>query len=154
MLQDHSQVTRHYQRRLGIPHIFLFRTNCPYYFAQIIDFKLFCKNLNTFEKVRFCSKLNLPKEVRLLANRIVNKASDISTLTGRSPNSLAAASIYLAAELTGNGGQRSAEEIGRICGAAENTIKTTIKLMQPQLKQLLPPDFVPVNGSTIASIKI
>ena len=59
---------------------------------------------------RFCSKLNLPKEVRKLADYIVNKVSDIPTLTGRSPNSLAAAAIYLAAEQTGN--RRSADEIG------------------------------------------
>ena len=91
--------------------------------------------------VRFCSKLNLSKEVRKLADYIVKKTNDIRTLTGRSPNSLAAASIYLAAELTGNGNQRSAEEIGGICGAAENTIKQTIKLMQPELSKLLPEDF-------------
>ena len=92
--------------------------------------------------MRFCSKLDLPKEVRKLADYIMNKAADIRTLTGRSPNSLAAASIFLAAELTGNGNQRTAEEIGRTCGAAENTIKQTYKLMQPQTAQLLPPDFV------------
>jgi transcription initiation factor TFIIB len=87
----------------------------------------------------------LPKEVRKLADFIMNKAGDIQTLTGRSPNSLAAASIFLAADLTGNGNQRTAEEIGKTCGAAENTIKQTIKLMQPKISQLLPPDFVAVN---------
>jgi len=70
-------------------------------------------------------------------------------LTGRSPNSLAAASIYLAADLTGMN-QRTAEEIGQTCGAAENTIKQTIKLMQPQISQLLPPDFVAKTGQTAA----
>lgn len=92
--------------------------------------------------VRFCSKLNLPMEVRKLADFIMEKTGDIRTLTGRSPNSLAAASIFLAADLTGNANQRTAEEIGLTCGAAENTIKQTIKLMQPQIAQLLPPDFV------------
>jgi transcription initiation factor TFIIIB Brf1 subunit/transcription initiation factor TFIIB len=70
-------------------------------------------------------------------------------LTGRSPNSLAAASIYLAADLTGMN-QRTAEEIGQTCGAAENTIKQTIKLMQPQISQLLPPDFVAKGSQTAA----
>lgn len=92
--------------------------------------------------VRFCSKLDLPMEVRKLADYIMNKSADIQKLTGRSPNSLAAASIYLAADLKGLGNQRTAEQIGLTCGAAENTIKQTIKLMQPQLAQLLPPDFV------------
>jgi len=97
--------------------------------------------------VRFCSKLDYPKEVRKLADHIVGKASDIQTLTGRSPNSLAAASIYLAADLLGIGNLRTAEEIGKTCGAAENTIKQTIKLMQRQLVKLLPTDFVSKNPS-------
>jgi transcription initiation factor TFIIIB Brf1 subunit/transcription initiation factor TFIIB len=69
-------------------------------------------------------------------------------LTGRSPNSLAAASIYLAADLLG-ANQRTAEEIGQTCGAAENTIKQTIKLMQRSLSKLLPPDF---NNSAAANL--
>jgi len=92
-------------------------------------------------KDRFCSKLNLPKEVRKLADFIVNKVNDFPTLLGRSPNSIAAAAIYLAADLSGNGNKRSAEDIGRVCGAAENTIKQTIKLMLPLQDKLLPPDF-------------
>ncbi len=88
-------------------------------------------------------------KVRKLADFIVNKASDIPTLTGRSPNSLAAASIFLAADLTGFGNQRTAEEIGRTCGAAENTIKQTIKLMQRSISKLLPDDFVQANQSKI-----
>ena len=92
-------------------------------------------------KDRFCSKLNLPKEVRKLADFIVNKVNDFPTLLGRSPNSIAAAAIYLAADLTGNGNKRSADEIGRVCGAAENTIKQTIKLMLPLQEKLLPPEF-------------
>lgn len=96
-----------------------------------------------FQQDRFCSKLNLPKDVRKLADHIVNKVNDIPTLTGRSPNSLAAAAIFLAADLIGNGNRRTAEEIGRTCGAAENTIKQTIKLMLPQKAKLLPPDFKP-----------
>jgi hypothetical protein len=42
---------------------------------------------------------------------------------------------------------RTAEEIGKTCGAAENTIKQTIKLMQRQLSKLLPTDFVSKNPS-------
>ncbi len=86
--------------------------------------------------------------MRKLADYIVNKVNDIPTLTGRSPNSLAAAAIYLAAELTGNGNKRTAEEIGKTCGAAENTIKQTLKLMNPVQAKLLPPDFKPVLTTT------
>lgn len=98
---------------------------------------------------RFCSKLILPKEVKKLAFYIVNKVNDMPSLTGKNPNSLAAAAIFLACEQTGNSNLRTAEEIGRVCGAAENTIKQTIKLMTPSLDKLLPPDFK--NSSTVAS---
>ncbi|CAF0776442.1 unnamed protein product [Brachionus calyciflorus] len=90
---------------------------------------------------RFCSKLNLPKEVKKLAFYIVNRVNDMPSLTGKNPNSLAASAIFLACDQTGNGNLRTAEEIGRVCGAAENTIKQTIKLMTPSLDKLLPPDF-------------
>jgi transcription initiation factor TFIIB len=83
----------------------------------------------------------LPKEVKKLADYIVNKVNDVPNLTSRSPNSLAAAAIYMACELTGNAQLRTAEQIGQVCGAAENTIKQTIKHMQPVQDKLLPPDF-------------
>ena len=46
-----------------------------------------------------------------MCESIINKIRDIDKLSGRSPNSIAAAAIYMAAELTGN--QRTAEEIGK-----------------------------------------
>ena len=98
---------------------------------------------------RFCSKLNLPKEVKKLADYIVNKINDIPNLTSRSPNSLAAAAIFMACDLTGNSQLRTAEEIGRICGAAENTIKQTIKHMQPVQDKLIPPDFKPTSSGAL-----
>jgi len=42
---------------------------------------------------------------------IINKIGNIPKLSGKSPNSLAAAAIFMAAELTGN--QRTADEIGK-----------------------------------------
>jgi len=73
-------------------------------------------------------------------------------LTGRSPNSLAAASIYLAADLTGMN-QRTAEEIGQTCGAAENTIKQTIKLMQPQISQIEKLKYKNINATVLVQYK-
>jgi len=56
-------------------------------------------------KKRFCSKLDFPREnsreVRKLAEHIMNKAATITILGSRSPISLAAAAIYLAAEIKG-----------------------------------------------------
>jgi transcription initiation factor TFIIB len=81
----------------------------------------FLKLFNIF-KTRFCSKLNLPKPVQKLAELIVNKASNIESINGRSPVSLAAACIYIASEVTGN--DRTLEEISKITGAAVTTIRS------------------------------
>lgn len=83
----------------------------------------------------------MPKDIKKLALFIVGKVNDIPDLTGKNPNSLAASAIFLACEQIGN--LRTAEDIGRICGAAENTIKQTIKLMMPNLAKLFPPDVTP-----------
>jgi transcription initiation factor TFIIB len=66
--------------------------------------------------------LNLPKQVQKLAELIVGKASNIESINGKSPVSLAAAAIYIASEVTSN--SRSLEDISKICGAAVTTTNT------------------------------
>lgn len=88
-----------------------------------------------------------------MADYIVNKVNDIPNLTGRNPSSLAASAIYLALENTGNSNMRTAEEIGRTCGAAENTIRQTIKLMQPHMEKLLPPDLKSSSNGAASTSK-
>jgi transcription initiation factor TFIIB len=92
--------------------------------------------------------LQFPKEVRKLADYILNRVNDVPSLTSKSPNSLAAAAIYMAADLTGNSNSRNAEIISRVCGAAENTIKQTIKLMHPEQAKLVPPEYRSKGPST------
>ena len=87
--------------------------------------------------------------MKKLADFIVNKVNDMANLTSRSPNSLAAAAIFMACDLTGNAHLRTAEEIGRICGAAENTIKQTLKHKQPERDKLIPPDFKIAPGASV-----
>jgi len=77
---------------------------------------------------RFCSKLNLPKVVEKLADQIIQRASNIQEINGRSPISIAAAAIYMAAESSGI--IRNYEDISGISGAAVTTIKSTLKQMQ------------------------
>lgn len=83
----------------------------------------------------------------------MNNANDIRTLGSRSPNSLAAAAIFLAAELKGLGDFRSAEDIGKTCGAAENTIKQTLKLMNLERALLLPAEYAIASESPTAKNK-
>lgn len=106
---------------------------------------------------RFCSKLNLPKEVKKLAELIIQKASNIQEINGRSPISIAAAAIYLAAESSGK--SRTYEDISAIAGAAVTTIKSTLKQMHMSnlnaktVGSLLPStsSAVPVTNNTASS---
>lgn len=95
------------------------------------------------KKARFCSKLNLPKTVHKQAEAIVVKATNIRDVNGRSPTSIAAACIYLAAELCGQA--RSYDDISKICGAAITTIKQIIKEVHPHVKDL----GVPIKDSKL-----
>jgi hypothetical protein len=66
--------------------------------------------------------------VKKLAEQIIQKVNNIQEINGRSPISIAAAAIYLAAEASGNA--RTYDEISAIAGAAVTTIKSTLKQMQ------------------------
>lgn len=83
--------------------------------------------------------MNLPRTVLKLAEEIVKKASNIESINGRSPTSVASAAIYLAAEVTQN--SRTFEEIGMICGAAATTIKQIYKSMQTNINSILPSEY-------------
>ncbi len=72
--------------------------------------------------------MNLTRNVKKLAELIIEKVSNIKEVNGRSPISIAAACIYLAAEASGN--SRSYDDISAIAGAAVTTIKSTLKHMQ------------------------
>ena len=85
----------------------------------------------------------MPRQIKKLAEQIIKKVNDIPALISRSPNSLAAAAISMACEFTENSSLRTTEEIGGVCGAAENTVKQTIKAMQPFKNVLIPADLKP-----------
>jgi transcription initiation factor TFIIB len=96
--------------------------------------------------------LNLPKQVQKLAELIVGKASNIESINGKSPVSLAAAAIYIASEVTSN--SRSLEDISKICGAAVTTIKITCKPIQQNLNEILPNEYKSQSLKTITNSKI
>ena len=96
--------------------------------------------------------MNLPKQVQKLAELIVGKASNIESINGKSPVSLAAAAIYIASEVTSN--SRSLEDISKICGAAVTTIKITCKPIQQNLNEILPNEYKSQSLKTITNSKI
>ena len=77
--------------------------------------------------------------VQRLADHIVTHASNLHSINGRSPTTLASAAIYIAAEQIGV--PRSLEDISKICGAAVTTIKQICKQMQANLSELLPEEY-------------
>jgi hypothetical protein len=83
--------------------------------------------------------LNFNKQVQKLADHIVSKAGNMSSINGRSPTTLASAAIYIAAEIIGT--PRSLEDISKICGAAVTTIKQICKQMQANLSDMLPDEY-------------
>lgn len=76
---------------------------------------------------RFCSHLGLPAAVTKTAERIARRAKDEGTLAGRSPISVAAASIYMAAGLHGQA--VPASKIAEKTGVSDGTIKTSYKFL-------------------------
>ena len=60
-------------------------------------------------------------------------------MPGRSPISVAAASIYMASQASED--KRTQREIADIAGVADVTIRQSYKLMLPRAGQLFPQDF-------------
>lgn len=87
---------------------------------------------------RFCSRLNLPREVITVANHIVNVARDRSITDGRNPTSVAAAAIYMASQVSDT--KKSQREISGVAGCAESTIKQSYRLMLSRAAELIPSD--------------
>jgi transcription initiation factor TFIIB len=84
---------------------------------------------------RFCGRLGLPISVQKLASNIANRANALNLVNGKSPISLAAASIYMAVlhlDIS-----KTPKDIADGSGVAENTIKQTYKIMQAKQSELI-----------------
>jgi len=88
---------------------------------------------------RFCGTLSLARDVQKAATFIAKKAMDLDIVPGRSPISVAAASIYMASQASSD--KRTQREIADIAGVADVTIRQSYKLMLPRASELFPTDF-------------
>lgn len=88
---------------------------------------------------RFCADLNLNLKIQKIASRISQKIHEIGALTGRSPDSVAAAVIYLVLNLYPEyrGLQK---DIHLVTGVTEITIKSTYKDMLAFKDEIIPSD--------------
>lgn len=74
---------------------------------------------------RFCSRLQLSDETRNEARRIITVAEECGLLSGRDPCGLAAASIYIATNITGQ--VRTQSEVESFTGITQVTIRKRCK---------------------------
>lgn len=97
---------------------------------------------------RFCANLQLPLPVRKLANHICSKALEKYILPGKSHVTVAAATIYMAACALDFHDSVSLSEkkpsagpsISDVTGVADQTIRSTYKILFPHVKLLFPED--------------
>ncbi|KAL8658332.1 MAG: hypothetical protein Q9226_001076 [Calogaya cf. arnoldii] len=90
--------------------------------------------------LRFCSQLNLSQKCTTLSQDIAIRAESTGDLAGRSPISTAAACIYMASYLAGEG--RSAKDVSIVAGVSDGTIRNAYKLMLPNKERLVKPEWV------------
>ncbi|KAL8874079.1 MAG: hypothetical protein Q9174_000550 [Haloplaca sp. 1 TL-2023] len=90
--------------------------------------------------VRYCNRLSLSQKCTMLAQDIALKVDTTGLLAGRSPISVAAACIYMASWLVGEG--RSAKDVSSIAGVSDGTIRNAYKLMHPSKDDLVKADWV------------
>merc|ERR1719361_641587 len=110
-------------------------------------FKLILKSHDTNVEIiqtgdfmnRFCGNLGLSREIQRAATAIAQRAVDLDLVPGRSPISVAAAAIYMAAQASKD--KKSQKDISDIAGVAEVTIKQSYKLMIPRAAELFPDNF-------------
>ncbi|MES1904732.1 MAG: Transcription initiation factor IIB [Paramarteilia canceri] len=85
---------------------------------------------------RFCSNMELPIEVIKLARKICIKVSEANLVTGRSPLSIAAVSISIAATILTQKAF-NLRKIAEDCGVTESTIKSVYKSIKPHLSKIV-----------------
>ena len=88
---------------------------------------------------RFCSSRDLPHDVHRVALHIAKKAQDLGLVAGRLPNSVAAASIYVAYQVSEK--QKTLREISDITGVGVVTLWKVTRQMRPRAQELFHDDF-------------
>ncbi|KAK9453116.1 cyclin-like protein [Dipodascopsis uninucleata] len=99
---------------------------------------------------RFCSHLGLSTRVTSGAQYIARRATSEGILAGRSPISIAAAAIYMAAGLFGE--PRSASKIAERASVSDGTIKTSYKYLWEVRDKLIDPQWLETKKASISGL--
>lgn len=111
-------------------------------------YKLIAKDVDTKGTVpctdivaRFCSDLSFNLRIQKIATEIAKNVHEAGILTGRSPDSIAAAVIYLITCLFPEL-KEAQKDIQNVTNVTEVTIKNTYKDMLPHLEEIVPKEYV------------
>ena len=75
----------------------------------------------------------------MVSQELATKMSVVGSLAGRSPLSAAAACIYMASHLMGQG--KTPKEISVVAGVSDGTIRTSYKLLYVEKDKLIDPEW-------------
>lgn len=90
---------------------------------------------------RFCNLLDLPRDVTNAADQVANSMQSHKDVYGKTYTTVAAASIYIVSQLSGDKHKRTPKEIAEVTGVADVTIRSTYKLIYPHVQGALPKEF-------------
>jgi len=94
---------------------------------------------------RFCSHLKLPTFVETGAEEVAAKATEMGVVAGKSPDTIAAAAIYMVCMLSDH--KKSMKEVSEVTGVTETTIRNCLKDLEAYRPQLLPKRFLDYASS-------
>ncbi|OKY77956.1 MAG: Transcription initiation factor TFIIB family [Candidatus Methanohalarchaeum thermophilum] len=80
---------------------------------------------------RFCSKLNLSKEVQFKSEEILEKAARKGLTSGRSPTGIAAAAIYISSVICGE--KRAQKDVAEATNTTEVTVRNRYQELTEEL---------------------
>ncbi|KAJ5674143.1 transcription initiation factor IIB [Penicillium macrosclerotiorum] len=89
---------------------------------------------------RFCNLLELPFQVTRVSSTLADKVTKSGELAGRSPLSIVASCIYMAAHLMGS--PKSAKEISFVVHVSDGTIRHAYKQLYAARKTLIDPEWL------------
>jgi transcription initiation factor TFIIB len=79
--------------------------------------------------------------VQMVASNIGRRSMELDIVPGRSPISVAAASIYMASHASDSEKKLTKKEISDVAGVADVTIRQSYELMYPRAAELFPEGF-------------
>lgn len=90
---------------------------------------------------RFCTFLNLPREISKAADAVATAMQNHQSVYGKTYTTVAAASIYIVTQLSADEHKRTPKEVSEVTGVADVTIRSTYRLVYPFIENVLPKDF-------------